>query len=343
MCGARIIDLMGGALAPGLTTFGSGLGLNKIKLERSTAGGRVFDALTMARAFDGLQIAGRNTLYTYRRGVTTAVVAPTGSGFLQGISTAFSTGAPNALADRAILQSATALHISIQSEMRASVSTQIAALRNVLFSSSAPGPWRRVKAGEIPLIVKIHNPDIMTTLLLLKAESDASTSAALRMTFAGAPPRRPDWRRGRQCDPRPRAPVPRILGLPPRHGITLALGVPSDYGTRNVIYARFELALPRWTQTALSTTNVDKALGLDSAEDLRSDKEIDYTVHLEPRREMVSEKALGDVRIWRSLRNMVSSAERITAVCLNWRKQPFGTNIRRKSPGSPRSNSAAER
>ncbi|KAJ7452293.1 hypothetical protein FB451DRAFT_1409447 [Mycena latifolia] len=295
---------MGGALAPGLTTFGSGLGLNKIKLERSTAGGRVFDALTMARAFDGLQIAGRNTLYTYRRGVTTAVVAPTGSGFLQGISTAFSTGAPNALADRAILQSATALHISIQSEMRASVSTQIAALRNVLFSSSAPGPWRRVKAGEIPLIVKIHNPDIMTTLLLLKAEFEASTSATPRMTFAGAPevhllpprigaagvsvilaPARPypeSWDYHRTLPSPPPSRKMSVMTLLQR-AATLALSVQSEYATRNVMRAssslgcvilrpptpltnRAQAALDAAIDYATSTTNVDPAPGRSGEE-----------------------------------------------------------------------------
>ncbi|KAJ7452267.1 carbohydrate esterase family 9 protein [Mycena latifolia] len=300
---APVIDLMGGALAPGLTTFGSDLGLSEIKLEPSTTDGRVFDPLTMAvpgilgdtvvRAVDGLQFSGRNTLYAYRGGVTTAVVAPMGSGFLQGISTAFSTGAPNALANGAILQSETALHISVHSEMRASVSTQIAALRNMLFSSSAAGPWRRVKAGEIPLVIKVHNADIMATLLLLKAEFEASTSETLRMTFAGATeahllaaqigaagvsvilaPARPypeswDYRRVLPGPPLSRKTSAMTLL---QHGVNLALGVQSEYDTRN---ARFELAwaaldadgaIDYATAMALSTTNMDKALGLDSAD-----------------------------------------------------------------------------
>ncbi|KAJ7455502.1 hypothetical protein FB451DRAFT_995605, partial [Mycena latifolia] len=36
---AQVIDLMGGALAPRLTTFGSDLGLSEIKLEPSTTDG----------------------------------------------------------------------------------------------------------------------------------------------------------------------------------------------------------------------------------------------------------------------------------------------------------------
>jgi hypothetical protein len=68
----KIVDLQGGELAPGLTTFGSNLGLSEIKLEPSTEDGRVFDPLTMrvpsilgntvVRAVDGLQFGGRNTL-----------------------------------------------------------------------------------------------------------------------------------------------------------------------------------------------------------------------------------------------------------------------------------------
>jgi hypothetical protein len=71
--GAEVVDLHGGALAPGLTTFGSDLGLSEIMLEPSTTDGPVFDPLTMAvpsilghtvvRAVDGLQFGGRNTLY----------------------------------------------------------------------------------------------------------------------------------------------------------------------------------------------------------------------------------------------------------------------------------------
>jgi hypothetical protein len=67
------VDLRGGALAPGLTSFGSDLGLSEIMLEPSTNDGPVFDPLTVVvpsilghttvRAVDGLQFGGRNTLY----------------------------------------------------------------------------------------------------------------------------------------------------------------------------------------------------------------------------------------------------------------------------------------
>ena len=80
----------------------------------------------------------------YRNGVTTAITAPTGNGFLHGVSTAFSAGSPNALATGAVLQEETALHVSISLSLGPSVSTQIAALRTQLFESSLT-PWVRVR------------------------------------------------------------------------------------------------------------------------------------------------------------------------------------------------------
>ncbi|KAJ7628031.1 hypothetical protein DFH06DRAFT_1272898 [Mycena polygramma] len=297
---AKIVDLKGGELAPGLTTFGSDLGLSEIMLESSTTDGRVFDPLTgsvpnilgdtVVRAADGLQFGGRNTLYAYRAGVTTAVVAPMGRGFLRGLAAAFATGAPNALEEAAVVQAETALHVVVNSEMVASVSTQIAALRNLLFIKQEDGPWARVQRGEIPLVVTVHNADIMATLLVLKSEFDAGHSDALRMTFAGATeahllashigaagvsvilaPARPypetwDYRRVLPGPPLSRkTSVMTLL----EHGVNVALGVTSDYDARN---ARFEVAwaaldangaLDYPTAMALATTNLEAALGLD--------------------------------------------------------------------------------
>ena len=71
----EFVDLKGGSLAPGLTSYGSPLGLVEISLESSTNDGVVLDPLvdgnlpsvlgkdtTIIRAVDGLQFQGRNTL-----------------------------------------------------------------------------------------------------------------------------------------------------------------------------------------------------------------------------------------------------------------------------------------
>ncbi|KAJ7225059.1 hypothetical protein B0H12DRAFT_1328757 [Mycena haematopus] len=297
--GTEVVDLQGGALAPGLTTFGSDLGLSEIMLEPSTTDGPVFDPLTMqvpsilghtvVRAVDGLQFGGRNTLYAYRAGVTTAIVAPMGHGFLQGLGTAFDIGAPHALAAGAIVQDETSLHISLHHGMGASVSTQIATLRRLLLDDEVSGPWTRVREGQIPLVIRVDSADIMATLLQLKAEYEARKLYRLAMTFTGASEAHLLAAEIGAADVSvilsPARPYPdnwdsrRILPGPPltkdtatmtllRHDVNVGLGVSADYDTRN---ARFEIAwaaldsngsIDYATALALGSTNIDKALGL---------------------------------------------------------------------------------
>lgn len=63
--------------------------------------------------------------------MTLGVTAPSSRGFLSGLSTAFNTGLPHRLAKGAVVQEVAALHVAIDSS-EPSVSTQIAALRNLL-------------------------------------------------------------------------------------------------------------------------------------------------------------------------------------------------------------------
>ena len=88
----------------------------------------------------------------YRNGVTTAITAPSGNGFLQGVSTAFSAGSQNALEKGAIVQDETALHITISPFLTPSVSTQIAALRSQLFESSLKH-WVRVRKVCLSIVM----------------------------------------------------------------------------------------------------------------------------------------------------------------------------------------------
>ena len=63
--------------------------------------------------------------------MTVGITAPSSEEFLSGLSTAFNTGLPHRLAKGAVLQEIVALHVTIDSSTT-SVSTQIAALRNLL-------------------------------------------------------------------------------------------------------------------------------------------------------------------------------------------------------------------
>lgn len=93
---------------------------------------------------------------SYRGGVTKAITAPKGTGFLLGLSTTFAVGAAHALEDGAILQDETALHVAINRGMVASVSTQIATLRRLLFESEAPS-WTDVReVCQILQLTQMH-------------------------------------------------------------------------------------------------------------------------------------------------------------------------------------------
>ena len=160
----RVVDLQGGAISPGLLTYGSPLGLQEIEAEPSTGDGKVFDPLagripklvggddSIIRALDGLQFAGRDALFVfrldfyrvavvhtslfslaYRAGVTKAIVAPVHSGFYSGLGTSFSTGAAHKLEDGAVVQEITALHVSVgHFGGKPSIGTQISVLRRLL-------------------------------------------------------------------------------------------------------------------------------------------------------------------------------------------------------------------
>ena len=79
----------------------------------------------------------------YRSGVTSGVVAPKfvpgTTGFLAGLSTAFSSGARHKLEKGAILQDIVAFHVAFNHRGIPSVSTQIAALRHLLISHESDG------------------------------------------------------------------------------------------------------------------------------------------------------------------------------------------------------------
>lgn len=81
----------------------------------------------------------------YRDGITQAITAPTGKGFMRGLLTAFDIGARHSLEDGAIIQEVTALQVAISLDISVSVSTQIAALRSKLLRSSDEKHWEMIR------------------------------------------------------------------------------------------------------------------------------------------------------------------------------------------------------
>jgi hypothetical protein len=80
----------------------------------------------------------------YRGGVTTAISAPSGT-FLQGVSTAFSPGAAHARVENASIVDEVALHVAVSMNAKVGVSTQIAALRNMLFGKGGDVVLRTIR------------------------------------------------------------------------------------------------------------------------------------------------------------------------------------------------------
>jgi imidazolonepropionase-like amidohydrolase len=293
-----IVDLEGGTIIPGLTSFGAPLGLVEIRLEPSTNDGRVHNPLdgdlpavlgdTVMRAQDGLMFGGQNLLLAYRGGVTTAITAPSGT-FLQGISTAFSPGAAHARVENASIVDEVALHVAVSMSSRVGVSTQVAALRNMLFGEGGDEILRRVRKGKTTLVVDVENADIMASLLRLKDEYEAHSGRELRMTFAGATEAHilahEIAKAGVSVIVTQSKPFPstweqrRILAGPPitqeslvtallKAGVNVAIGITDEYNARNT---RFEVGwsllesngyIDRTTALALATTNLEKALGV---------------------------------------------------------------------------------
>ncbi|KZV84970.1 hypothetical protein EXIGLDRAFT_623616 [Exidia glandulosa HHB12029] len=304
----RVVDLKGGALAPGLVTFGAPLGLVEIDAESSTSDGVVHDVLRggvpsilgsdpIIRAVDGLQFSGRSALLAYRSGVTHAISAPVSYGFISGLSAAVSLGAAHRLEKGAIAQRIVALHINIERGARESVSTRIAALRRLLLDAEAGGEWfSKAAKGEIPLVVDVANADIMATLLELKHEVDEAVGSKLRLVLARATeayllapalaranvgvilvPSRPYpavWDMARML-PGPPLTEKSAISVLLEHNVTVGLGIEESWSARNT---RFDIAwaalesgpegISRATAFALASSNLEKLLGVDLPRDI---------------------------------------------------------------------------
>lgn len=298
---AEWINLEGGSIAPGLISYGSPLGLEEIQGERSTHDGTVFDPLTgsipgiltgseLIKAADGLQFAGRDTLLAYRAGVTVGVTAPSSDGLIAGLSTAFSTGAAHRLEDGAVIQDVAALHVQIgHSNQGPSVSTQIAALRNMLLGDKSSTRFAKVAKGAIPLVVQVQNADIIASLIELKKEIQTRTGTDIQLTVAGAAeahllakelgeagvgviltPSRPfpdDWESKRILPGPPLTNESAITTLL-ANGVTVGIGILEQWSARNT---RFDVAwaalesfdrISKEQAIALASVNLEKLLGI---------------------------------------------------------------------------------
>ncbi|KAF8812241.1 composite domain of metallo-dependent hydrolase [Phlegmacium glaucopus] len=209
------IDLHGGTISPGLMSYGSPLGLEEIDSEPSTSDGESYDAFKenvpkilddvggVVRAVDALMFSTRNALTAYRSGVTFATssfarpiyLGGSDAHVISGLSTTFCTGSAHAMQAGAIIQDVAALHVVLGKShpalRRVSVSTQLAALRRLLYGwesqDKETGAWfQKAAQGIVPLVVEVDNADIMASLLILKADVEDKIGSKMRMVFSGA-------------------------------------------------------------------------------------------------------------------------------------------------------------
>jgi hypothetical protein len=310
---AEVVDLRGGSIAPGLTTYGSPLGLEEIEAEASTNDGKVYDPLTqkipgiiggpksLTRAVDGLQFGGRSALLAYRAGVTRGVVAPRGRRFWSGISTLFSTGALNRLDEGAVLQEDVGVHVAIRHwGQTPSVSTQVGVLRRLL-TDSKEGYFKDVREGKATLVVEADSADIIATLILLKKEVEESAGNKIHLTITGGveaylvaselaeanigviqTPSRPFptfWERRRILPGHPLTEESSLEVLV-RHGVKVGIGIEEAWSARNM---RFDIGwvainangnIPRSKALAMVSTNIEKLLGAKAKRSDSADYEL---------------------------------------------------------------------
>lgn len=189
-----VIDLKGGSLAPGLISTGSHLGLIEIAQEEVTSDGEAYDPLAknsellqglLVHAVDGAQFGGKDLLLAYREGVTTGVTPPIAveGKLVSGLSYQFSTAATHALSKGAIGNNAAALYIAIDQE-NLSRSTKFAVLRRLLASNDdndLSSAFARAARGELRLVVKANDADVISALIRLKREHAPN----LKLTILG--------------------------------------------------------------------------------------------------------------------------------------------------------------
>ncbi|KDR75829.1 hypothetical protein GALMADRAFT_248549 [Galerina marginata CBS 339.88] len=296
------IDLEGGSISPALVSFGSPLGLNHINGEASTNDGNVHDPLksdppsilgkgSVIQAVDGLQFSTRDALLAYRSGVTVGVTAPSSSGFLNGLGTAFSTGLSHRLVNGAVLAEITAMHITIDSSSP-SVGTHIAVLRSLLNGEGERElgiQFKNIMQGRLPLVIQVQSADIMASLITLKKEAEEKHGAKIQMTFSGANeahllakeigeagigvvlnPSRPfphTWK-SRRILPGPPLTEDSSISALIAHNITIGIGVEEQWSSRNL---RFDIAwaaleangsISTADAIALASVNLEHLLGV---------------------------------------------------------------------------------
>ncbi|KAL7413707.1 hypothetical protein BDY24DRAFT_340073 [Mrakia frigida] len=207
--GLTSVDLKGGSILPGMTSFGAPLGIQEMPSEASTQDGAVFDALgsdvpkllagQVIKGSESLSFGGKDLLIAHQAGLLTSISHPSSPGLVSGLSTAFRNSASNILAPGAIAQDVASLHVvighgggggrSYGGGSTGSISEQIRALKNLLLGAedgTELGEWfEKVSKGKLPLAISVTKADHIASILILKKEVEKKTGSKLRIVLEG--------------------------------------------------------------------------------------------------------------------------------------------------------------
>ncbi|KAK3490004.1 hypothetical protein B0T13DRAFT_440170 [Neurospora crassa] len=201
-----VIELKDGHFTGSFTAFGSQIGLNAIDAEDSTDNGDNVNVFT--RAEDGLTLDTKKLHAAYKYGVTKAITAPkfNGGQTHHGTSVGFLTGATNPLANGTIFASDVAVHYSLnpdakEAEGTPSLSAAVGALRRKLLQAATklkknetiePADLysestflQKVVNGSLPLVLTVHNADIIAAALRVKKDVESLTSSKIHLAIIG--------------------------------------------------------------------------------------------------------------------------------------------------------------
>ncbi|WRT69881.1 uncharacterized protein IL334_006872 [Kwoniella shivajii] len=201
----REVNLMGGAISPGLTLYGTSMGLIEINEEPSTTDHDQSPlSLTpptgsVDRAANAAVFGGKESLISLRAGITNAITPPLSSNIFKGYSMYISVPAPNRLHPGAMIEKEVAYHVSVGhapvypvSPTGLQISAQIQAIHTLLLSEDREGgtplekTFRKIAEGEITLVVFVSSADQMATLIDMKKEVEETYSSTMKMVFDSA-------------------------------------------------------------------------------------------------------------------------------------------------------------
>ncbi|WVW81144.1 hypothetical protein I302_103135 [Kwoniella bestiolae CBS 10118] len=203
--GEKRMNLMGGSISPGLTLYGTSLGLIEINEEPSTTDhdqsplSLVPPSGAVTRAADGAVFNGKETFISLRAGITNAITPPLSSNIFKGYSMYITPSSPHRLHPAAMIEKEVAYHVSIGhapvypvSPTGLQISAQIQALFTLLTKEEAEGltplekTFQKIARGEIVLVVFVSSADQMATLIDMKKDVEAINDSKMKMVFDNA-------------------------------------------------------------------------------------------------------------------------------------------------------------